>query len=223
VEDRIQRYRRYLVITALIYSAILVSVGLAIGWWADHARISSVQDVYRQTVLQMDSYLAEEQLMHTVGKTDCNLLSARLADIGDTLVEFGRKLSIYEARHHTDSPEYYYLKPYYFLTEIKAYLLMRQLKRECNAHYALILFFYRQGDDASKQQGLILDSIVKKYPPGAIHVFSFDINFPVKVGAVDLLMNYYDVNAAPTVIVNERNKFVGLTPARKIEAAIRGS
>jgi len=189
VEDKIARYRKYLVITALIYSAILVSVGL---------------------------------IMNSVGESDCNLLSTRLSEIGDTLSEFGNKLSIYEARHLTKSPEYYYLKPYYFLTEIKAYLLMRKLQRDCNTDYSLILFFYKQGDDDSRQQGFVLDDIVRKMP-GRVHVFSFDVNFPVDVGAVDLLKEYYDVNTAPVVIVNDRNRFVGLTPEWKILAAIKQS
>ena len=219
MDDRIQRYRKYLIITALIYSAILVSVGVVVGWAADHARIGAAEDLYHQTVLQMDSYLVEEQFMTTMGSEDCNLLSARLGEIGKTLSEFGHKLSIYEARHLTDRPEYYYLKPYYFLTEIKAYLLMRRLKTECNTDYALILFFYRQNDPKSREQGYILDDIVRKHKN--VHVFSFDVNFPVDVGAVDLLKHYYEVNSAPVVIVNDHNKFVGLTPEWKILAAIR--
>ncbi|NPA77003.1 MAG: hypothetical protein GXN93_04610 [Candidatus Diapherotrites archaeon] len=219
MDDRIQRYRKYLIITALIYSAILVSVGILVGWAADHARIGAAEDLYHQTVLQMDSYLVEEQFMNATGSEDCNLLGTRLDEIGQTLAEFGHKLSIYEARHLTNNPEYYYLKPYYFLTEIKAYLLMRRLKADCNTDYTLILFFYRQNDPASREQGYILDDIVRKHPD--VHVFSFDINFPVDVGAVDLLKQYYDVNTAPVVIVNDRNKFVGLTPAWKILAAIR--
>ncbi len=220
MEDKIARYRKYLVITALIYSAILVSVGILVGWAADHARIGAVEDIYHQTVLQMDSYLVEEQFMNSVGRSDCNLLSARLSEVGKTIAKFGQKLSIYEAHHLTRSPEYYYLKPYYFLTEIKAYLLMRKLQQDCNTDYALILFFYRQGDDASRQQGFILDDIVRKMP-GRVHVFSFDVNFPVDVGAVDLLKEYYDVNTAPVVVVNDRNRFVGLTPEWKILQAIR--
>jgi len=222
VEDKIARYRRYLIITALIYSALLVSVGLVIGWAMDHARIGAAEDLYHQTVLQMDSYLVEEQFMHAVGRSDCNLLSARLSEIGDTLSKFGNKLSIYEAHHLTDNPEYYYLKPYYFLTEMKAYLLMRKLKQDCNSNYALILFFYKQGGPASRQQGFILDDVVRKMP-NRVHVFSFDVNFPVDVGAVDLLKEYYDVDTAPVVIVNDRNRFVGLTPEWKILSAIRQS
>ncbi len=218
-DDKIQRYRRYLIITAFIYSAVLVTAGILVGAFMDGVRVGAAQNLYHQTVLQMDSYLVEEQFMKAYGARDCNLLKSRLDEIGKTLSEFGTKLTIYEAHHLTDRPEYYYLKPYYFLTEIKAYLLMRQLQRDCNADYALILFFYKQDDGASRKQGYILDDIVRKYP-GRVHVFSFDVNFPVDVGAVDLLKRFYDVNTAPVVVVNDKYRFYGLTPEWKIIRAI---
>ncbi len=220
MKDKIARYRQYLVITALIYSVLLVSVGILIGVAADRYRASVVESISKRTLLEIDSYIVEETFLRENKIQDCDFMKARMDEISENLVSFGRKLTIYEQSKMTNSQEYYYLKPYYFLTELKAYMLLNKIKKQCNASYVLVLYFYEQNDDDSRMQGLILDSIVNKYPE-RVHVFSFDINFPVKVSAVELLKKYYNVTEAPTVIVDEKYKFEGLTSAEKIESVVR--
>jgi len=65
VEDKIARYRKYLVITALIYSAILVSVGLIIGWAADHVRIGAAEDLYHRAVHEFRGRIRLQLTLHT--------------------------------------------------------------------------------------------------------------------------------------------------------------
>ena len=197
--DKLARYRQYLVITALIYSVLLISIGILIGVAVDRYRANVVENVLKKTLLEMDSYIVEDAFLRENNIQDCEFMNARMDEISKNLVAFGRKLTIYEHGKMTNTQEYYYLKPYYFLTELKAYMLLRRIKMQCNASYVLVLYFYKQNDDSSRMQGLILDSIVREHPE-QVHVFSFDVNFPVKVSAVELLKKYYNVSVAPHII-----------------------
>ena len=66
----------------------------------------------------------------------------------------------------------------------------------------MILYFYDQHHELSKRQGYVLDTLVNSE---GIQIFSFDRSFEI----IDFLINRYEVEESPTVIVNEGKKFSG--------------
>ncbi len=50
-----------------------------------------------------------------------------------------------------------------------------------------------------------------------VHIFSFDRNFEI----INFLVNRYEVKEAPTIIINEKKKFEGLTYLDELREAIK--
>lgn len=111
------------------------------------------------------------------------------------------------------------LKKYYFLLEIKDFLLMKKINQRCGTKITPILYIYTPDKDCSDcaKQGYVLTALREKYPD--LRVYSFDYN--ADLSALHALMTIYKVDNTklPTIIVNEET-YTGFHSLEEIEALI---
>jgi len=189
---------------SIIIGVLIFSLGLFVGYGLDVLRIKDVSTSLKDIELETLSYITSEEFLEIFGGDYCDLLNSRLSAVTPQLVDLGQALTDYEERNLFSRDEYKLLKSKYFLLEIRAYTLYIRLKDECNIEEDLILYFYDQEDEDSERQGYILDRLVNS---DQVHIFSFDRNFEI----ISFLINGYEINEAPTIIINEEKKFEGIT------------
>ena len=90
-----------------------------------------------------------------------------------------------------NTEEVSYLKKYYFLLEIKDYLLNKKISERCGSKSAFILYFYTSKENCSlcDDEGIVLSTLRKKYPE--LRVYSFD--YSTELSAVKAMLQIYKI------------------------------
>jgi|SRR3989344_4671492 len=189
---------------SIIVGALIFSLGLFVGYGLDVLRIKDVSTSLSEVELQTLDYITSQEFIEFFGGSNCELLNSRLSYISPQLFKIGQTLTSYEERNIFSGNDYELLKSKYFLLEIRAYILFNKLNEECGFDNNIILYFYEQHQENSKRQGEVLNKLVNI---DKATVFSFDKDFEI----IKFLVEKYGINTAPTVIVNENQRFEGLT------------
>lgn len=217
------KYKKYVVITSLVITIAIFSAGIIIGMFLDSYRFNDVVNAMRETEINTESYVVEQQFIEKFGGRSCELLQPRLIELSSDLSTIGQSLTQYEnGAMLLDKQDYSYLKKRYFVLESRTYMYEMNAKQICNDNRTLILFFY-SGDDKepSIKQGYVLDDIYREYKDN-VSIHSFDINFQNST-IVDILEKYYNVTEAPTVIINDNIVRKGFVSVNEIQSIIRES
>ncbi len=209
-----------MLLTAFLITLFIFAAGTYVGFLLDGFRISQSQQLVEDVDLDTQSYIIESKFFDTFGANDCNLLAQRMQLLGDNLGELGRTLARYDAKKLSKGKEYQTLRRKYFLFEIQAYTLRKQMSELCPKDKSnVILFFYNSEDNQdSLNQGYVLDTIVKSRKD--LVVFSIDRDFNESV--IFTLFKYYNLTQAPSIVINFDNKFEGYTPEWVINSKLKG-
>lgn len=209
--------RKYLLITAMILTITVFLGGIALGWTLDHYRADELLENIKQSELITESLIVEESFIDHYGGDRCELLSSRVYDLQQQSRVTGKQLSEWGEGDTFQTKDFDYLKRKYILLEIRFFILLNDLKNECNSDYNTILFFYQKDQEQSIQQGFILDELSDNYDN--LIVLSIDKDYTDEP-LVELLRSKYGITKAPTLIIN-KVKFEGFTSKAQIESAIK--
>ena len=205
---------RRLLVKAIVITTVVFLLGLFVGTQLDTVRTNTAFETLRQSELDMQSYLAEQDFYQAFGSYRCELAQPQLTRLSERLGELGYNLVTYEERSTFSKEDYTYLLRKYFLEEIRAYTLFTQLKERCHLNTTLILYFFDPQDSLSERQGRALDVLVKKRD--GISVFSINFQYTGD-SLVDGLKLYYNVTRTPTLIINSNVTLDTFVPLDELE------
>jgi len=206
-----------LILVSLILSFLIFISGLLIGLTFDELRTNDLTIFLNENEFQTESYLIERQFLEDFGQDKCSLAQTRVVALSDQLGEIGRTLTRYESKRLLTGEKYLQLKSKYLIFEIKLYTILKELNDNCKTEdKPIILFFYDTNDQASIQQGYILDSLVNKEKAT---VFSIDREFNDPL--LETVKHYYNITKSPTVIINFNITKEGLTSLAELTNQIK--
>jgi hypothetical protein len=156
--------------------------------------IRNIQDKIAIDILSSETQfsLLEESSCKDIGS---GTLSTELGTLED-------KLSYTESQRGANDPEVQTLKQYYFLLEIKDYLLMNKISQKCNKTPMSIIYFYSDDNTCADcaREGYVLTNLRETYPD--LRVYSFDYN--MNLSAVKTLINVNKVkNNLPALVIKD--------------------
>jgi hypothetical protein len=178
-------------------TTLIFMIGLLIGSYTTGQKLEQVNDLEQD--LRMDTMAMELQylfLSQEPCQTDTDFLT-------DELYEIGEKLSYMENSLGSDNGQVMRLKEYYSLLEIRHWLFLKQVTKECDKNLTLILFFYSQKEkDCPKcvEQGYALTFLRKEFED--VRVYSFDVNMTNP--ALDAIKNSFITmdTVMPVIVIN---------------------
>lgn len=203
-----KKYFFSFVITAIIFAtAIMLS-----NYFAQRRldEIRGIQDKIAIDTLSSETQfsLLEESSCKDIGT---GTLSAELGSLEE-------KLSYTESQNGETDPEVQSLKKYYFLLEIKDYLLMNKISQKCKKTPLSIIYFYGTDDKCAdcQKEGYVLTRLREEYPE--LRVYSFDYN--IDLSAVKTLISINKVkNELPAIIFKDK-VYYGFQSVEDLEKAI---
>jgi hypothetical protein len=138
------------------------------------------------------------------------LTEASCKDIGDNTLsmevgQLGDKLSYTEGKIDSNNSDFQSLKTYYYLLEIKDYLLMKQIGTKCKDKPVFILYFYSNSSCTDCQnEGYVLTKLHEMYPQIRIYSFDYDFNIPT----INTLKSIYKIeNKLPAMFINGKVQY----------------
>src|SRR3989338_9324660 len=200
-------FRKDMLITAFLIAFFIFLLGFYVGKLFDSTRLINGDSMILDTQLDTDSFVTEKEFCSVFAVQDCPLLDKRMQRLGENLGEIGRTITKYDTRSLSDKDVYNQLKRKYFLLELKAYTLRKEIADSCASKDSnVILFFYNtENNQESLNQGYALDSLVSDF--NNTIVLSVDTEF--KEPALNSLKAYYNITRAPTIVLNYEKKVEG--------------
>lgn len=199
-----------LAITVLLFGTVLYAVN-----YLNRQRVAELANI--EDKIALDTLSLETQF-DLLAEAPCkevsegSVLSGELNDLAD-------RLSYAEERLGSDNEEVLKLKRQYTLLEIKDYLLMKRLAKDCrNLKPVFVLYFYSNEGDCPgcREAGYALSYLRQTYP--GLRVYSFDYN--LNLGALKTLRAILGIKEPlPAYVINGKN-FSGLTSLKDLEAKL---
>ncbi len=156
--------------------------------------IHSIQDKISIDILSSETQFTLLEQSSCADAGGANALSQALGDLED-------KLSYTEKDRGATDSQVLVLKQYYSLLEIKDYLLMQKISKECKKTPVSIIYFYSNKSNCTDctREGYVLTSLRQTYP--TLRVYSFD--YDMDLSAVKTLISINKVkNNLPALFIN---------------------
>ena len=196
----LQRYILAFIITALIFGTAF--------YVASRLNTQRIVDIQATEDALSTDLLSSEVQFELLGNTaDCGTLS-QSPILSDELNSLAARLSIAEDNLGTTNEQVIQLKKQYSLIEIKDYLLLQQLAKQCKEKPVYVLYFYSNAGDcaACSQEGDVLTYLRQQYP--SLRVYSFDYNLDLSALRTLEALRHLS-GGLPALIVNDRAPVYG--------------
>jgi hypothetical protein len=110
------------------------------------------------------------------------------------------------------------LKQKYFISNANLYLDLKKLDSLCGEKTDYILYFYNSQSPCPdcEVQGTVLDNVRQSCP--TVRVFAFPVDESLSL--VKVLAGTFQIETAPSMVINEKTIFTKLTTAEEIRHAI---
>src|SRR3989344_9489192 len=146
-------WKKYLIVF-LITATLFLSASYLSNYFGDRklGELKTIQDKIAIDVLSSETQFS------LLSDLSCKNISGSL--LSGELAELGRKLEWGE-KNLSDDNTLLALKKYYFLLEIKDYLLSKKISERCGKKSAFILYFYTTAEncDLCAEQSLVLTAL----------------------------------------------------------------
>ncbi|HLD43000.1 MAG TPA: hypothetical protein VJB08_03355 [Candidatus Nanoarchaeia archaeon] len=205
-----RRRRRYLYSIVLAAIAAAFIAGILFGVSVATQPLDAVAQFVKQSELDSESFLIEQDLLKNLGGEECRLAETRLDYLSKELAGIGRQLSDPEAEQQLGAGNYAYLKTKYHLLQVRTYLFFKKVKESCATPIDVILFYYSNTTD-SVEQGYTLDQLVAANP--GLHVFAVQSSYAKQI---QFLEAFYNITITPSLVINYKYKVTGKAEPNRI-------
>ncbi len=194
---------------AAFVTIIVFVLGFLLGSQLFQSKLAQVQEA--QSAIQADTLSIDIEAQ--LASDACN--AASLEDLARHLESLGPKIDFLEKQVRNN--ELGTLKKYYSLLEIKHWLAIKNMNKNCKTNYIPVLFFYSNTNcDGCTEQGTVL--LHQKITNPRLMIYSFDVD--LDISAIRTLKSKYNITESPTVVIGEQ-KHEGLQDADELAAAMQ--
>jgi hypothetical protein len=172
-------------------------VAFALASFINNQKIADIKNTEDQISIDI---LSSETQFEILQQSSCSIVTGSI--LSGQLATLADQLSAAEAAHGIDSADVITLKEYYSLLEIKDYILMQQIYKQCNARPLSILYFYSNKGNCTDctKEGYVLTALRNEYPD--LRVYSFDVD--LGLNAIQTLVSLYHIEPQlPVIVVND--------------------
>lgn len=204
-------YKKY--ITVFLITLVIFVTAFGVSNYLNNKKVADIkqnEDQISVSILSLETQfeLLQESTCATIDKSS----------LGDELTSLADKLSFAESHNEISASEVEGLKKYYSLLEIKDYLLMKKVSRQCNLHPIVIVYFYSSTNcEDCQKQGYILTYLRENYPGIRVYTFDYNLDLP----AIKTLIDIHETKKIlPALIINDKvyNGFQDLDTMKEIIA-----
>jgi hypothetical protein len=207
-------YSRYvisfIITVAIFLTAFYISNSLS------NKKVDVVQNIQEDLAIDI---LSNETQFDILREAPCSNLNYSI--LSDELSELGNKLSVTENELGSDDPKVLYLKKYYYLLEIKDYLLSKKIADKCASQkQAFIIYFYANKNcDNCEKQGYNLTRLREIYPDIKVYTFDFDTD----LSAIDAIKKVFKLKSEFPIMIIEDKAYYGFKDIDSLESLLPAS
>lgn len=193
-----------------VLTLLIFLIGVFVGYWLDSTRVESVREEYQLMEIGSNDARLQNLYYQTFRNTSnfCEPAIEHNLAFADFIYTEGAKLEEYEKANRL-SPSLVTDKKRYVLLQLQFWLNSIELKRECNASYVNLVYFYSHYNSTVQQQ-VQGDALLELKRNCGRRLMLIPIPVDLNITTVDMLKAQYGVTDTPTILVDEETKLEGL-------------
>lgn len=205
--------------SAAILTIVIIISTIIISWYVLYLKEEEIRNIFSDIKTSLEASNVELLYVSEYLKDGCEILNETRSEITKKLLEVNKKLIEAEKERRVLSPsENRRFKTEQSILYVKYWILTLEMRKKCNFNISTILYFWDAESTECKIQGYVLDSITYEYG-NRVLIVPLDYNFDL--GIIKIIAKQFNVTTTPTIIVNEKIKFEGLTTKNDIISALQ--
>lgn len=197
---RTLRKRRY--IAAFVITLLIFTLGFLAGIVLDGQRAEYLGEQAEQQQVEYSSVQLQYQLIQEIRNDgDCSAIRTTFNQNIKNLENTRLRLEGFQEDSATNEQEYEVLAREYTHAQIRYYLLAQSIQDLCGAEISNILYFYEPECSECDNQAFVL-TYLKRVIGDKLLVFSFNRELAEQEPTIQLLMNRYQIQEFPSIVVN---------------------
>ena len=209
--DKKFNFQKYILV--LFFTLLIFGSGFFLSDYVTKKRIAQLNDL--QQNLRTDILSVETQFSILSQAPCANLNESTLTN---ELYNISQKLTSVGTTLGEDNAKYLELKKYYSILEIKHWLLLQKIAKECKLPMTFIIYFYSDQKNCPQceDQGYILTYFREKYP--FLRIYSFD--YKLELSALKTLKSVFLLKDETPIMVINNDVYYGYRNKDELETIL---
>ncbi len=186
---------RYFV--AFLLTTSIFVLGIFLGIIMSDYKTSKIYDYERELAT---TFLIQNVQSELLASDPCKFINTSF--LSNELFIVGDRLTSLEKDLGKTNKNVLSLKKYYMVLQLKNYLFLKKVNKDCGEKFILNLFFYSNDPltcETCVDQGFVLTYLRAKNDRIRTYSFDMDLDMPL----IKYLSEYYNVTTLPTVVFND--------------------
>ncbi|HDH41709.1 MAG TPA: hypothetical protein ENG12_04830 [Candidatus Altiarchaeales archaeon] len=206
---------------AFVLTLVIFLLGIFMGFWLDNARVEQIRSEYKEMeISSIDARL--QTLYYQIFKNSSNFCEPAIEEnlrFADKIYAEGLRIEQYEKINKL-TPSLISDKRRYMLLKLQFWLNCIELKRNCNASYTNVVYFYSGLNETMEEyvQGIVLMDLKESCGRDMMLIpLAVDLN----ITTIDIVKHQYNITTTPTILIDEKIKLEGLQKRKDLERYIK--
>jgi len=200
-----KRYETFFLTTILLFFFI----GYFVGWSHSDSTLTKTEIELDKTRLDLRSFSQSLLFTNYFNESVCD--SNQITFMTEKLSSVARELDNLEQEGMSGDGFYELLKEKYNINQVLFYTYYKDYSQKCENSSNMILFFFNSSEEEmAKAQGKELDKLVED---NGVIILPMDYGYSQNL---DYFYYHYNVSTLPTLVLDYKTTFVGLTQANLI-------
>ncbi len=210
-----------LILTAATITATVVLLGLLMGYWMENRRVSSISKEIEDLSIQNNDALLQMAYFETFQTKEnfCESVVPTTIDLLRNAIDKGMKLERYETINRL-APGYILEKKKYATILLRLWFNVIQLREICDENYSTIIYLYNHdpinGAEKTRQDIQSRALLELEHVCGKEKILLFALPSDLELTTITLLKKQYNITQVPSIIINEKYVFKGITNYNEI-------
>ncbi|MBN2014698.1 MAG: hypothetical protein JW778_05915 [Candidatus Altiarchaeota archaeon] len=195
---------------AFVLTLIIFVIGVFIGMWIDNSRVEEVREEYKG--MEISSNDARMQsLYYQIFRNSSNFCEPAIQEnlrFSEKVYAEGLRIDEYEKVNKL-APSLIIDKRRYVLLKLQFWFNCIELKRNCNASYSNVVYFYSHYNTSMEENvhSAVLMDLKEKCGRGMMLI---PLPIDLDIATIDIIKKQYNITVTPTILIDERVKLEGL-------------
>ena len=205
-----------------VLTLIVFIAGIGVGVWLDAERVDATQERLSEIDLQWNDARLQNLFYGTMNDTvSCYAAIDANLEFNEKIYAEGKTIETYENVNRF-APQLLQEKKRYALLQLQFWLNSIALKKQCNADYNTMVYFYSYYDESVEMdqnlQSAVLTELKEKCGNSVLLI---PLPADLDMASVDLLKDTYGIEIAPSILIDESVVLHGLQGLEELEEFIK--
>jgi hypothetical protein len=206
---------------AFVLTTAIFLTGIFVGYLLDSGRVEEIRKEYKEMdIKSIDARL--QSLYYQTFKNSSNFCEPAIEEnikFADKIYAEGLRLEQYEKINKL-TPSLISDKRRYILLKLQFWLNCIELKRNCNAGYTNVVYFYSGINETTEEyvQGIALLDLKNECGGNMMLIpLATDLN----ITTIDMVKRQYNITTTPAILIDERIKLDGYQSRQDLERYVK--